>query len=184
MLETSVVIVITIILIINSVFAFGLIGVIIGGSFNAPFVPSGKKTTKKMIEVAKIKKGDIIFDLGCGDGQIVFAAEKAGAGKSVGVEISPPIWVLAKIRQFFSKAKKSEIRLGNIFSQKDVSDADIIFCFLLPEVMKRIFTDIWPKMKPDARIISHAFSPKGMQIEHEIIHRCKEHGTVRVYTKK
>ncbi len=167
------------------VFSYALvtIGMLIGAAWGAPFVPTGKKTVDEMIRVAQIQKGETVFDLGCGDGRFIFAAERAGAGKSVGIEISPFVYLLAITKKVFLTTGKSEIRFGNFFHHKDVREADIIFVFLLPVIVESVFREIWPHMKPGSRIISHAF-PGSLIEPDEIIPKTKEHGKVFVFMKK
>ena len=161
------------------------LGTLFGASFGAPFVPSGRKTVAKMIEIADLKKNQKIFDLGCGDGRLVFAAAKKGA-RATGIEISPIVFFLAKIRGFFAREKKAKIRFGNIFSEKfrdEIQNADVIFAFLLPPMMTRLFDEIFPKMKKNSKIISHAFSPKNVSPT-KVFPKTKHHGKILVFEKK
>lgn len=132
----------------------------IAGFFRSPFVPSNRRTIEKMLRLAKIKKSDIVFDLGCGDGRIVFGAEKLGA-KAVGYEISLFVWLLAQLRRYLTKSK-SEIRRANFF-QADLRKADVVFCYLLPHVMKALEPKFRRELPKGARIISAGFSLPGWQ---------------------
>lgn len=133
----------------------GFIGMVTG----APFVPTTKKTLKKMIDIADIQTGDKAFDLGCGDGRIVFAAAKAGA-HATGYEVSVPTYILAKFKSLFNQ--RSEISIKNFWSQ-DYKDADVIFCFLLTETMQKFYDRIWPDLKPGCKVVSHAFKMKQLE---------------------
>lgn len=119
----------------------------------APYIPSSKETLRRMIRLAKIRKGDIVYDLGCGDGRLVFAATKAGA-KAVGYELSPPTFLYAKVRSLFHPG--SRIAFKNFWSQ-DYSNADVIFCYLLTSTMQSFKERIWPNLKPGCKVVSHAF---------------------------
>ena len=127
----------------------------IAGFFRSPFVPSNRITVDKMLRLAEIKKGEHVFDLGCGDGRIVFAAEKLGA-VAVGYEISRFVWFLSQIRRYFTKSR-SEIRCKNFF-KADLHSADVVFCYLLPHVMKALKPKFEKELKKGARIISAGFS--------------------------
>lgn len=124
----------------------------------APFVPTPSKTLKKMIELAKVKKGENVFDLGCGDGRIVFAAAAEGA-KAVGYELSVPTFLLARFRSLFKP--KAKILYRNFWSQ-DYRNADVIFCFLLTDTMQKFYQHIWPQLKPGCRVVSNAFKIKNL----------------------
>ena len=119
----------------------------------APTVPSLKKTMTTMLELANIKPGEEVHDLGCGDGRLVFAAAKLGAN-ATGYEISLPTFLLAKLRGIFHP--KARILYRN-FWHVDLRNADVIFCYLLPSSMQTFKEKIWPTLKPGCRVISHAY---------------------------
>lgn len=121
---------------------------------SGPFVPSSRKRHKDMLKLADLNKKDIVYDLGCGDGRLVFSAGKK-AKKAIGYELSIPLYLFGRLRQLFS-FKPVSIRYGNIWNQ-DYSDATVIFCYLLPKSMKKFHEKIWPKLKPGTRVISNAF---------------------------
>jgi len=173
-----------VILLLNFFLVLMTLGTLFGASFGAPFVPSGKKTIQKMIELAGKLKGKVIFDLGCGDGRILLAAAKNGAQKVIGIEVSPPIFFIAKLNKFFAgNPKNVEIRFGNFFRDPDISKADIIFAFLFPNLMEKIFNEIWPKLKPGTKIISHGFRPKSIKPDQEIP-RVGRIGKIFIFEKK
>lgn len=121
---------------------------------------------KRMVEVAKLKKGQKVYDLGCGDGRILLFAAKKGA-KCTGIErLRSLIW-LGKLRNKIHK-KKAEFRCENFF-HTDLSDADVIFCYLFPKLMERFFQEKWPELKKGTKVISNAFPMK----------KCKEKEKIR-----
>lgn len=121
---------------------------------SGPFVPSSRKRHQNMMKLANLKKTDVIYDLGCGDGRLVFhSAPKVK--KAIGYELSIPLVIFGKIRQLFNP-KHARIRFGNIWTQ-DYSDATVIYCYLLPKAMKQFFAEVWPTLKPGTRVISNAF---------------------------
>lgn len=174
--------VIFLILVVNLSLLFMGLGIFFGAHFGAPFVPTNTRTVNKMVELAKIKPGMTIIDLGCGDGRLVFTAAEKGA-TAYGVEISPPVFLLAKLRQWIGRHQTSKILFGNFFKKKEVLESDVIFSFLLAPLMDRIFEEIWPKLKPGTRLISHAFAPKNGVKPVAIYPKCEEHGKVLVFVK-
>lgn len=128
----------------------GLYAAFVGG----PFVPSSKKRHKSMLKLAKFKKSDIVYDMGCGDGRLVFTSAPF-VKKAIGYELSVPLFLFAKFISLFKK-KNISIRFGDIWKQ-DYSDADVILCYLLPSSMKKFFKVVWPTLKPGTRVISNAF---------------------------
>ena len=139
----------------------------------APFIPSSRATTDRMIRLAAIKPGDIVYDLGCGDGRIVFAAAAKGA-RAIGYERSLPTFLLAWLRSWWHPG--SRIRFRDFWKQ-DYRDADVIFCFLLISTMQTFEKRIWPTLKPGCRVVSHAFRMAGVT-------PTKVEGNVVVYVQK
>ncbi len=125
----------------------------------APFVPSSNATVKRMIGLAQLKKGERAYDLGCGDGRIVFAAAAKGA-LATGYELSFPTFVIAWLRSL--RHKGATIRFRD-FWRVDISDADVVFCYLLTGPMAEFEARIWPTLKSGCRVVSHAFRLKGIE---------------------
>ncbi len=121
----------------------------------APFVPTHMKQVKRMIEAGNLKKGMKIYDLGCGDGRLVHEASViVGRSNAIGYEYSPIVYLWAKFLSIFWRG--GEIKYGNIWNQ-DFSNADVIFCYLLPKAMAKFEKTLLPKLKPGSLIVSHAF---------------------------
>lgn len=119
-----------------------------------PFVPTAPKVLEAMLRLARIKKGDRVYDLGCGDGRLLIAAAEQGA-TAIGYELSVPVFLLATFRTW--KYPSITVRYGN-FWKKDYRDADVILCYLLPAKMIQFEQEIWPLLKPGCRVVSHAFA--------------------------
>jgi cyclopropane fatty-acyl-phospholipid synthase-like methyltransferase len=121
----------------------------------APFVPTPMKACKKMMKLAKIKEGDNVVDIGCGDGRLAYLAANEHNANAVGYELSPLVWLLAKIRKLFWKSK-AKIVFGD-FRMHDLSKTDCIVCYMLPETLKKFIPKFEKEMKEGAKIISYAF---------------------------
>lgn len=123
---------------------------------DVPFVPTPYEVIEDMLRFAELKKGDILYDLGCGDGRIVIEAAKRAGIRAVGIDIDPE-----RIRESRENAKKAgvehlvEFRIADIF-ETDFSEATVITMYLLPSVNIRLRPTIL-KLKPGTRIISHDF---------------------------
>jgi ribosomal protein L11 methylase PrmA len=120
-----------------------------------PYVPTPMPAVRKMIEMAKLKKGDKVFDLGCGDGRLLFEAEKITQTAGVGFEIAPLPFILSQISKFRRHAQ-SEIKMSNLFSA-DLSEADVIFCYLMPHFLEKLKPKFENECKKGTLIVSHAF---------------------------
>ena len=125
-----------------------------------PYVPTNNRTVKKMIAAAKLTKKDVVFDLGCGDGRLLIAAEKNHVKRSIGFEIAPLVYLLALARKFLSKSK-AQIKFKNFFDTS-ISDATVVFCYLIPAVMPNLATKLQTECKKGTRIISNTFQIIGM----------------------
>lgn len=139
-------------------FSLFLIPTLIAITKGAPWVPTPMNRVRKMLELAKIKEGEKIYDLGCGDGRFVHLASKKYKAEAVGFELSPLVYLIAKIFQPFWRSK-AKIKFKN-FHKVDLSDADIIVCYLLPNTLKALQEKFEKELKKGARIISYAFQIK------------------------
>ncbi|MCX8009137.1 MAG: 50S ribosomal protein L11 methyltransferase [Patescibacteria group bacterium] len=135
------------------IFIFFLLVAFITG---APFVPSSQKTAKRMIELAGITSDSIIYDLGSGNGRLLLLASKRGGKKIIGIEINPLLVLFTKLRIFLSRRKHIHCIWGD-FWRTDISDADIIFVYLLPWKMDKLAEKIKKETKPGTTIVSNSF---------------------------
>ncbi|RJR31399.1 hypothetical protein C4569_02130 [Candidatus Parcubacteria bacterium] len=125
-----------------------------------PYAPTPKIVAGEIIKAAEISPGQTVYDLGCGDGRILFLAEKMGA-RTVGYELSLWAYLQAKI---ICRIKKSKTKIFcKNFLKDDISEADVIFCFLLGRVIEDIGTKIKSSARPGTKIISYTFQFPGWQ---------------------
>jgi ribosomal protein L11 methylase PrmA len=121
-----------------------------------PFVPTPQEVVDKMVDLAGVKKGDVVYDLGSGDGRIVITAAKKGA-KAVGFDVDGDL--VKESRANIQKAgvqDSAEIKQQDILTV-DLSPASVITMYLLPDVNLKLKPHILSQMKPGSRIVSHAF---------------------------
>ncbi|MCX8160275.1 MAG: class I SAM-dependent methyltransferase [Candidatus Saccharicenans sp.] len=123
---------------------------------DVPFVPTPYEVIEDMLRFADLKKGDILYDLGCGDGRIVIEAARRAGIRAVGIDIDPE-----RIRESRENARIAgvenlvEFRQANIF-EADFSEATVVTMYLLPDVNIRLRPTIL-KLRPGTRIVSHQF---------------------------
>jgi len=130
----------------------------------APFVPSTKRATEAMIAMANIKKGMKIYDLGSGDGRVLFLAAKEGA-IGIGYELNPILVLYTMIRSFFSPHRNQiTIRWKSLWNA-NLKDADVVFVYLLPISLDKLQKKLLTELKPGTRIVSNSFIFKNWPIE-------------------
>jgi len=124
------------------------------------FVPTPDEVVAKMLELAKVTKDDVVYDLGCGDGRIVVAAAKLGC-KAYGFDVDPQ-----RIKESNENVQKNGV--GNLatIQQKDIftldlSKANVVTLYLLPSLNVKLIPQL-DKLKPGSRIVSHDFDMRGV----------------------
>lgn len=123
---------------------------------DVPYVPTPQPVVDAMLNVAKVNKNDVLYDLGSGDGRIVITAAQKFGTQGVGVDINPE-----RIQEANQNAQKAKVTdrvkfvQGDLF-KTDLSKATVVTLYLLPEVNLKLRPTIL-KLKPGTRIVSHAF---------------------------
>ncbi|HLW66455.1 MAG TPA: methyltransferase domain-containing protein [Gemmataceae bacterium] len=126
------------------------------------YVPTPQAVVDEMLKMADVKKGDVVYDLGCGDGRIVVTAAKKYGCKATGFDIDP-----ARIKDSNENVKKNkvedlvQIKQEDIF-KLDLSKASVITLYLLPDLNVKLIPQL-EKLKPGSRIVSHDFDMKGVK---------------------
>lgn len=129
----------------------------------APWWRTNKKTALAICKLADIKKEDIIYDLGCGDGEVLIAIAKMGAS-GVGVEIDPMRFLIAKIRvNFLGFGNKIKIKKKNFFKE-DLSQASVIIVYLVPKALNQLVPKFRKELKKGTRIVSYRYEIEGLKL--------------------
>ncbi|MBI5754832.1 hypothetical protein HZA41_01270 [Candidatus Peregrinibacteria bacterium] len=163
------------------IFSIGLlITALVSIFLKVPYVPTRRKFVEKLITAAKLTKGQKVYDLGCGDGRILFAAEKITGCAGEGYEMAPMVYLLAIIKKILGR-KKSKICCKNFF-KADGSSADVIFCYLTPEILKKIAEKLMRECKKGTKIITHTFAIKSFTPQNIITD--KKNGCPIIYIYK
>src|SRR3972149_1077732 len=126
------------------------------------FVTTPQNVVEKMLELAEVKKDDLVYDLGCGDGRIVVTAATKYGCKAVGYDIDPQ-----RVKDSLENVERNKmghlvrIKQGDIFTL-DLSQADVITIYLLPTLNVKLIPQL-EKLKPGSRIVSHDFDMEGVE---------------------
>jgi len=125
--------------------------------FSIPFVPSSELAVDTMLRLAEIKKGDIVYDLGCGDGRIIIEAAKRYGVQGVGIDIKAEL-----IRQCKENSKEQGVEnliefIRGDFFQADIKEASVVFLYLVPRALDELEDKFIKELRPGSRVISNMF---------------------------
>ena len=121
------------------------------------FVPTPQEVVEDMLRLANVQKGDVLYDLGSGDGRIPVTAAKLYGVRAVGIDIDPE-----RIREAQENARRNGVehlvkfRNDDLF-EADFRDATIITLYLLPDLNLKLRPRLLSELKPGTRIVSHQF---------------------------
>ena len=124
---------------------------------DVPFVPTPADAVSAMLTLAEVKRNDVVYDLGSGDGRIVITAARRYGTRGVGIDIDP-----ARIAESERNARAAGVEKRVRFVRQDLFDADIgeatvVTLYLLPRVNQRLRPKLLAELKPGTRIVSYGF---------------------------
>ncbi len=159
------------------IFGILLIAVLLGWVFlsvfllwtapaGAPWFPTSRKHVRRMLTLADVQPGEVVYDLGSGDGRVLFIAAREFGARAVGIELDPLrcAWTRMRIALLGLQGQVRVIR-GNFFTQ-DISEADVVTLYLLQKTNNRLRRKLWQELHPGARIISSVFLFPGIAPTH------------------
>ena len=122
---------------------------------DVPFEPTPDDVVERMVRIAELKKSDVVYDLGCGDGRIVIAAVKRAGCRGVGIDIDE-----ALVKRSRENAARAGVADRTRFIEQDLFTADIreatvVMLFLWPEVNIRLRPILLNELRPGSRVVSH-----------------------------
>lgn len=150
-----------VVMVISGIFLIAIASMFLSRRWGAPWIISDDEAISRMLQLARLKEGDLLVDLGAGDGRILIQAVKHYDVKAHGFEIDPLRCLLAKIfiwRRGLSK--KIKIKWGNIF-EVDFSQADVVTSYLSREANSRLRPIFEKQLKPGVRVVCNAFPVPG-----------------------
>jgi SAM-dependent methyltransferase len=130
----------------------------------APFVAMEPEVVERVMKLAEVKKGDVFYDLGSGDGRLVIAAALHGA-QAYGVEIGWTKVIYSRIWIFILRLRKQVKILHKNFFDVSLKDADVVSLYLLQETNQKLKEKLKKELKPGTRVISTAFTFEGWKPE-------------------
>jgi SAM-dependent methyltransferase len=121
-----------------------------------PFVPTPPRVVDAMLDLAGVGPGDVVYDLGCGDGRIVIGAARRGA-RAVGVDVDAAL--VAEARDAAARvgvADRVQLRVQDLFGV-DLHDATVVTLYLIRRVNLALRPKLLAELRPGARVVSHQF---------------------------
>ena len=133
------------------------------------YVPTTDPAVDAMLTLADVKKTDVVYDLGCGDGRIVITAAKKYGARGVGIDIDPK-----RIAEARENAKKAGVEHLVRFEENDlfladIKEATIVTLFLLPQLNLKLKPKLLADLKPGTPIISNTFDMRDWKAEKEVV---------------
>ena len=125
-------------------------------SLDVPWEPSEDAVVAEMLKIAEVNKGDILYDLGCGDGRIVIQAAKEIGVRGIGIDLDPK-----RIQESMENARRAKVTDRVQFKQQNlfdahISEATVVMLYLWPEVNLRLRPKLFRELKPGTRIVLHS----------------------------
>jgi SAM-dependent methyltransferase len=149
---------------IASVWSFGFLAACSIPTYTAgevPYVPTPMNVVDRMLALAEIKPGDVVYDLGSGDGRIIIEAAKRYGVRGVGIEIDPDLVAKARNNAFRENVEELvEFRAQDALTV-NVSEATVVTLYMLPEFNAKLRPTFDNELRPGARVVSHDFEIGG-----------------------
>lgn len=133
---------------------FSMVTTIYAAVIAAPFVATRKKVIKKALEMSGLKPGEHFYDLGSGTGRVLIIAARDFKASGKGFELSLYHYLLSRINIFLRGLSKSIVVSWKNFYNEDMSDADVIFCWLTPRAFKKLEEKFGKELKSGARVVT------------------------------
>lgn len=133
----------------------------------APWWQTPEEVCRKMAKLAKIGRKDKIYDLGCGSGKALIVANREFGATGVGIEIDPLRSLWAKWNVWRAGAKQVKILKENFF-KIDLSDATVVYMYLVPNALKRLVPKFSKELKKGTRIVSYTYDLPEVLFERKV----------------
>ena len=135
-----------------------LFSVLWTNSTGAPWVPTPMRKVRKMLELAGVGPGDLVYDLGCGDGRTIVTAARRYGAHAVGIEIDPLRYLWCQILITVLGLRGQVRVLYGSFYRRDLGEASVVTCYLLQSTNEKLQDKLVRELDPGTRIVSNSFT--------------------------
>jgi len=129
----------------------------------APWVPTPRAKIYKMLEMADVKRGDTVYDLGSGDGRVLFIAARSFNAHAVGIELDLLRYLWTRLWITVLKLRDRVSVIWGDFFVQDIGDADVIVLFLRQSTNELLMLKLLTELRPGSRVVSHLFTFPGWE---------------------
>jgi SAM-dependent methyltransferase len=134
-----------------------------------PYIPTPPDLVRRMLTLGRVGRGDVVYDLGCGDGRIVIEAARRHGARGVGIDLDPE-----RIREARENARRAGVEGRVRFDQADLfatdfSPATVVMLYLLFEVNLKLMPQLWRQLRVGSRVVSHDFHMGGQWPPEQIV---------------
>lgn len=133
-----------------------------------PYIPSTQQNVDEMLRLAAVQPGDVVYDLGSGDGRVVIAAARDWGARGVGIELDSKL--VAHSREEAIRAGVADrvgFREGDVFAA-NLSDATVVTLYLLTSLVHRLQPKLLAELKPGTRIVAHDYGFEGWRPDRHV----------------
>jgi len=143
------------------IFAVFMLWIFWSDVLGAGFEPTSRKIVKNMLEMARVEAGDVVYDLGSGDGRIVIEAARSFNAGAVGIEADPLRFLWSKVKVLLLALQKQvDIRWGNFF-REDISEATVVTLFLSRKANQNLKSKLKVELQPGTRVVTYYWKFNG-----------------------
>jgi SAM-dependent methyltransferase len=137
----------------------------------APYAPTPEDIIPDALKLASLKKNEILYDLGCGDARVLVIASKTFGAKAIGFEIQHELAQEARARIHGEGLNKDDTKvLEKDFFDEDLSDADVVFIYLTPMVLKPLGEKLRSELSKRARVVAYRYPIQTWTAQGELVH--------------
>lgn len=143
------------------IFAVFMLWIFWSDVIGAGFEPTSRKMVKSMLEMARVEAGDVVYDLGSGDGRIVIEAARSFNTRAVGIEADPLRFAWSKVKvALLGLQKQVDIRWGNFF-REGISEATVVTLFLSRKANQNLKRKLKVELEPGTRVVTYYWKFNG-----------------------